>query len=244
MFISIIEDCGSVSFPEFSSTRVMMMPFLLEDIRGTVHLKAYRSLLIQILVAANKQGYEKGIAYLTIDEAIVVKGETHRRPGIHVDGLCPTETGKSCAASSGGWGGGGGGWGGGLSGGWGGSSPPPAGKQKEDNAHIGFFMAASEYGCQAWRGDFDGFPKETGDCSHLASQFTENNLLLEPNRLYGLSPLAVHQSIALDKDIYRQFIRVSMPSDAPWFKNYTPSPYGILPEGPIRPARKEMGYRK
>lgn len=100
-FESKIINKGIVTFPNFSGTRIMMMPFLLEAPEATLPEFAthYIKLLSEMIT---KNDIKEGIAYLTIDEAYVKKNTTHRRPGVHVDGI--DENGLC-----GGWGGGG--WG-------------------------------------------------------------------------------------------------------------------------------------
>lgn len=68
----------SVTFPAFSGLRIMMMPIDL----GAPHTVpgGYRS-----MVAASTN-LRSGVAYLTVDERDVPAGQTHRRPGRHVDG--------------------------------------------------------------------------------------------------------------------------------------------------------------
>src|ERR1700722_5585694 len=101
MFDSNIELVGRVHFPKFNGIRVMMLPFKMEDIRSLPdYLSHYRTIVAEII---NHSPIRQGVAYLTIDEALVKIGETHRRPGLHVDGIGPD--GKIA-----GWGGGGG-WG-------------------------------------------------------------------------------------------------------------------------------------
>jgi hypothetical protein len=98
-FQSDFSEAGALTFPHFSGVRVMMMPVLLED-ATTVPIKQWREPFRQLV---EMSPVRKGTAYLTIDEALVDAGETHRRPGLHVDGIGPD--GREA-----GWGGGGG-WG-------------------------------------------------------------------------------------------------------------------------------------
>lgn len=96
MFESKIEHKGSVTFPEFTGTRLMMLPFRLDDLSTlTVDCPQYVP-FVSALVGLSS--VKDGVGYLTIDEAFVEASETHRRPGIHVDG------------QNGAWGGGGGGY--------------------------------------------------------------------------------------------------------------------------------------
>lgn len=61
--------------------------------------------------------------------------------------------------------------------------------------------------------------------------------------VYGCGALTVHKSIPMVKDTPRQFVRLSMPSDAPWYEGYTVNPLGVKPTGPIHDRRAFMDYR-
>ncbi len=104
---------------------------------------------------------------------------------------------------------------------------------------------ASVFGCVGWAGEFEGLPGPDGDCSHLVDQCAAKPAIeFEPLRAYWCGPLAVHASVPVQADCRRQFLRVSMPSKAPWHEGYTRNPLGIKPAGPILPARPGMTYRR
>lgn len=75
-FKSEIRHAGLLHFPTFTGTRIMMMPVRLED-PETLPLASWRRAFIDLVDMAPVKA---GVAYLTIDEALVRKGETHRRP--------------------------------------------------------------------------------------------------------------------------------------------------------------------
>lgn len=89
---------SDITLPRFTGVRVMMMPFLLHHPLTT--LPNYLGQWVDVIDAA-LGGYLYGVGYLTVDEALVKAGETHRRPGPHVDGIGPD-------GGHGGWGSGGG----------------------------------------------------------------------------------------------------------------------------------------
>jgi hypothetical protein len=211
MFYSDIKDLGAVDLPAYTGVRVMMQPFDLADPRGSLpNLPQWHGAVERMIARSTVKG---DVGYLTIDEAEVREGETHRRPGAHVDGVGP----------------------GGLPGGWGGGGPWGA---------CGMLVAASVRGCRGWRQSFDGEPGPDGDCAHLLEQGRDDARVdMEAGRLYWCGPLAVHESTPMRETGRRQFARVSMPSAAPWFSGYTPSPVGIQPTGPILPRRAGMDYR-
>lgn len=210
-FDSRFAEVGQLEFPTFGGVRVMMMPFRLDSPRETVPIAEWADAVATLCEMAS---VKQGVAYLTIDEAMVRIGETHRRPGLHVDGVGPD----------------------GRAGGWGGASHAP---------NYGMLVAASHVGCRAWAKTFLGKPGPNGDCSALAEQCGENSaVILRAGTVYQCGPLTVHEAIPMQEDTHRQFVRVSMPSNAPWYEGYTENPMGVMPTGPIHPRRAEfMAFR-
>lgn len=235
-FTSEVESFGSVAFPAFGGVRIMMMPFRLEDVDGSLpdFLAAWRPAIAEMCEYATN---DYGVAYLTIDEAVVNAGETHRRPGIHVDGM-------------GSWGGGGG---------WGAppnydppkpikpakpSKPKPTPRPKPGKG--GMLLASSHVGCRAWAQEFTGWPDNDGGCAHLIAQCdSRREIVMQPNTIYWCGHFGVHEPLPMAEKTSRQVVRVSMPSACPWFDGYTVNPSGVLPDGPILPKRVEqMAYRQ
>ncbi len=213
IFTSKIDDLGPFELPAYTGTRWMMLPFRLDDVKRTISREDWHEAIKKMVAMAP---VKEGVGYLTIDEAGVSRGETHRRPGIHVDGVGPS-------GGIGGWGGGGGGWGTG-----------------------GMVVVASHTGCRAWDGEFDARIGPNGDCSHMRDMLADEAAIpLLGGRAYRLNETAIHESIPMGISQKRQFIRLSMPSDAPWYEGYTRNPLGVEPMGPVHPARtKFMNFRK
>lgn len=118
---------------------------------------------------------------------------------------------------------------------WGGGGPWAA---------RGMLLASSRIGCRAWRQEFKGAPGPDGDCEHLVDQLDPNAVVyMRRGRVYHCGPLAVHESLRPAVGGHRQVVRLSMPSDAPWFEGYTESPCGVLPTGPTLSRRAGMDYR-
>lgn len=211
MFRSELQRLEEVVLPQYSGTRIMMMPYHVHDPEGSLpeDLGPWFD-VVRRMGALSREG----VGYLTIDEAMVAEGETHRRPGLHVDGIGPD-------GDAGGWGSGGG------------------------YGSSGMTMVSSHVGCVAWEQVFHGYPAGNGDCAHLVPQLCdEAATVLEPNVVYLCSPLTVHCAIPMEREVRRQFCRVSFPSDAPWYEGYTENPRGIRPTGPVHPRRTEfMNYR-
>ena len=211
-FYSLFQKITNVKnmFPVFSGTRIMMMPFYLDDLNSLPnYLTGYKPLLQKCLQNKPKhiRYYENNVGYLTIDEGFVKAGTTQRNPGKHVDGMYKGEV-------AGAWGGGGGGWG------------------STGNGMI--LVSNTDNLCSAWGGYFEGTPVGDGDCSHMDDQCnTKDRVIFKNGDAYWADGLCVHESHAPIKDTYRQFVRISMPSNSPWFVGYTENPLGIKPNGEI-----------
>lgn len=211
MFTSTLQTLGPVTLPHYEGIRVMMMPFHTHDVRGSLPpaLSHWAPVVERMAAPASA-----GVGYLTIDEALVRAGETHRRPGLHVDGVGPD-------GRAGGWGGGGG---------WGSKGMTMVASHVGCRAYVQEFCGAPahEGDCSHLAADAD--PRCAVD--------------LQPDQIYLCSPMTVHEALPMKTDTRRQFCRVSFPSDAPWYEGYTENPLGILPAGPIHPRRvKQMEYR-
>jgi hypothetical protein len=203
---------GSATLPAFSGVRVMMLPIIIGDLASLPEFVAgYRGLFHEV---SRHSKFPDEVGYLTIDEKIVPAGGTHRRGGLHVDGIF--------GRSAGSWGGGG--WGGG----WGGVG-------------TGMLTVASRVGCRAWNQEFDGWPGGDGECDALADQLDPAaEVVFEAGGIYWVDGLCVHESIPMAQATERAFVRLSNPSTAPWFEGYTENPLGIKPTGPILDRRKYL----
>ncbi len=153
--------------------------------------KGFEDYLVPVVKLCKAAGAKTGIAYLTVDEKIVLKGKSQRRPKPHVDGVFLPDRGM--------WGGGGGGW-----------------LHYCNNIGVGplrrmpVIVAASVPGCRAWKGEFDATAKEDGDLSHLPLGKGE---VLKANVGYLLSPDCVHESMLQDEAVARSFLRIALPID-------------------------------
>lgn len=102
MFNSSFQELGACPVPAFAGTRIMMMPLMLGDMSSVpLSLIGWTQALQRLFKWAGHLGE---VGYITIDEKIVRAGTTHRRAGLHVDGLY---RGHAGAWGGGPWGGGG-----------------------------------------------------------------------------------------------------------------------------------------
>ncbi len=213
-FNSEFKKVGELYLPAFSGTRVMMLPVMLGDDESIPEfLHHYKNAVSGLFQMADEDHIGK-VGYLTIDEKAVKPKATHRRAGLHVDGVYQGESGA--------WGGGKG-----TGGGWGARG-------------AGMLTVASHPGCRAWNQDFTGWPGWEGECDHLAEELQGLGTLFGANEVYWVDGMCVHESVPQPVEVNRQFVRLSMPSDAPWFECYTVNPLGVMPTGEILPRREFM----
>lgn len=193
---------SKMKFPEFSGTRIMMMPVQLGSLKG---IPKHYAKFVDYLYYMTEHRHHGKIGYLTIDEREVTKGNSLRRSGLHVDGYYHGKCGA--------WGGGGG---------WG-------------SVGNGMLTVSSTSHCKAYLGMFDGEPGPEGECEHL--ELPNEGVLFEANEVYWVDGACVHESLPVEEDTKRQFVRLSMPNNGPWFEGYTENPTGILPSGEILSKR-------
>lgn len=163
--------------------------------------KGYEDYLEPVKALCDASGAKSGTAYMTVDEKIVKAGMSQRRPKPHVDGCFMPDKLHRNGVTMGDWGGGGGG------GGWlhtcNDIKQGPVGR-------MSVIVASSFPGCRAWEGDFDGVPTEYGDLSHIEDKLGKGKILPE-NIGYLLSPDCVHESMIMEQDTARSFLRIALP---------------------------------
>lgn len=89
--------------------------------------------------------------------------------------------------------------------------------------------------CRAFLGQIDGTPGDEGECDHLIMP-NQGEVFL-PGQIYWLDGACAHESLPVEESTKRQFVRLSMPSNGPWFEGYTVNPFGIKPSSEILPSR-------
>lgn len=185
-----------ISLPEYKGDRLYMHEFDMENPILPVGYERWKE-TIEDIISHSKT--KKGKAYLTIDEKIVKKGETHRRGGPHTDGNYLF-----------GWGGGGSGW---LTGEDGRFLPQEKHEQQYCSDKGGMFIISSYEACKGWNGTFEGQPGQGGDCSKIDLS-KMSSFILSKNTLYWGNSTFIHESLPLDKDVKRQLVRITLPADS------------------------------
>jgi hypothetical protein len=159
------------------------------DLSNPVMASGFEDYLEPVLALCTSAGATSGLAHMTVDEKIILAGMSQRRPKPHVDGCF----GPASAT-----------WG---HGGWAHGCNNIAIK---DFRRMPVIIASNAIGCVAWRGVFDGQPKNDGDLSHLDLPKGE---ILPANVGYLLSADCVHESMIQPVDVQRSFLRIALPSD-------------------------------
>ena len=202
-------------FPKFTRVRVMMMPFYAQDLETIPEsIAGYKNAIREMLKGTPEhcKFWDGNTAYLTIDEKELEHGQCQRKEGLHIDGMYRGQL-------AGAWGGSGGGWG---------------------SCGNGMLLASNTDDlCKMWLGDFDGVPINDGDCEHLRGQLaSKDEFSFKEGDVVWADGMCVHQSFAPTKATKRQFIRISLPNNSPWFVGYTENPLGIKPSGEIINIRR------
>lgn len=192
MFKSRIKEVGTITFPKFRATMLYMHQFDLSNPQLPIGFEDFTELFQKMLISS---GLKSGIAHVTIDSRLVLKGKSHRLPGPHVDGNF-----------NGLWGGGG----------WllnnKGKQLSPEDHEKFYCSPLGGMIIASNYAaCKAWDGDFDFKPGQGGDMSGFKDLDKLKSQILKSNTIYITNSTCIHESIPVDKNIKRTLMRITLP---------------------------------
>jgi hypothetical protein len=188
--------------------------------------EGFEDYLDPVVALCRAAGAVSGIAHMTVDEKLVRAGMSQRRPRPHVDGrfvramrIWSHDPGK---------------------GSWTHGPDEPAPDQREEAPprplRMAVIVASSVVGCRAWRGRFDGQPAHDGDLSHISDRLGDGEVL-PPGVAYLLSPDCVHESMLMDRDVERTFLRIALPLDFDFGFTRRRSP--IQETAPNRPADEE-----
>lgn len=159
------------------------------DLSTPVMAVGYEDYLQPVIQLCRAAKAFTGLAHMTVDEKIITAGMSQRRPKPHVDGCFVPAIGKWGHEPGGGW----------LHG---------CNNVGTKLGRMPIIVAASVAGCRAWIGQFDAEPKNDGDLSHL--QLDEGEVL-KPGIGYLLSADCVHESMIMDQDVRRTFLRIALP---------------------------------
>lgn len=177
---------GPTEFPEYKGLQIHMRPIVEEhDVP-----KDYKVMVDEMkrvampLLHRLHNGRTPENWFLTIDEREIPAGQTHRRGGLHYDGVYLFIKDKDPR--------------------WNTCS------DMEVLKNGGIILAASAPGGRCWNGTLYGEAGPGGDCEHMRDQL--HNLTefdLEPNVVYAGNAAFLHESIPVVEDTRRQLVRLT-----------------------------------
>lgn len=219
---SAIRLVSHVDFPKFKDRQLYMAGMSLKTL-SKQGLGDYEPIVRTMMDCVDIRGSDR--FFVTIDEKLVGRGQTHRRGGAHIDGnwleiKAQWDTPGEWTTAPGRWE---------NDGQWATGTPnskprlqaggqwpfipggPPWGYNMDFG---GMLIASNEAAAVAWRGELDGLPGEGGDCEHLRDQFDSlTTVPMLANRVYLTNSSCVHESLPVQNPVRRQLIRITLPHD-------------------------------
>ena len=177
-----------ITFPKFSHTRCLMMPYIqgeLDSLPGPY--AAYRDILSSVFLRRGD------IGFLTIDESLAVAGTPHRCARAKYPRALHTEAGIMCGTY-----------------GWGGGPPTWGGKPKVTlDRDVKILIASNtDETCAVWDTEHEDTSAD-GDIGHLAHEYPYSDaVLLKSGEVREIGILTPHESLPVKCDVHRQFLRI------------------------------------
>ena len=175
---------GTVTFPEYSGVRCLMMPYIQGDPDSIPdEYAAYRDIVASIYV---KKG---DIGFLTVDESPVLKGAPHRGARARFGRALHTEAGLR-PGSRYGWG-------------WGRAT------KVELDRGVQVLLANNLSGsCAYWTAE-EPDTSYDGDIGDLADRYPyKDAVFMQAGEVHDIGILTPHESLPVETDFKRQFLRI------------------------------------
>lgn len=199
---SLLREVSVVSFPKHvEQNRVYQVAFHKDAIPEV--LKPWENTIQGMLTGIDCDGE----MYFMADRAMVQKGKTHRRGGLHIDGNWYRGGHGGDRHCDGRHGGGHGA----MQAGWGGDRWNSVWNFTDD-ATGGIILASDIAGCNALTGNYAGEILKGGDCSHIDTTGMKKVSLRE-NTAYIGNVTMLHESIPMQADCVRTVCRITMPAN-------------------------------
>eukprot|EP00794_Sanderia_malayensis_P004879 gene4879-5519_t len=244
----------NVVFPEPSGININMMPFIMDNRKFSNcclpdRFFEYWDKIIRLCKWEDQQRGKVG--YLTIQESVVKKDSSQRRPGLHTErpGLVRInmEAGKNDIAHDGAA--------------TDGDDDPEFGGgycslrrssfqwgcgsytflREEPVVEGGIYMTSNVYNCEILNDDLIG---ELGDIEHLR-EFMPEGVTMDRNCLYWITDRTPHESLPLKESTTRQFFRLVTKDVSIWYEDHsTKNPLGVVPDPEITRIVKGSKFDK
>lgn len=177
-----------ISFPEYSNKRCLMMPYIQGDPDSVpVEFRGgYETILSDVFID------EGDIGYLTIDESEVKLGMAHRASRATTRRAIHTEAGRRPNKAYA-WGGGG----------WGNSHNV----ELDRDARV-LLANSIDKSCAIWNSEHENTSLD-GDLGEFLSQYPlDNATLMAAGEVYKIGILTPHESLPIQANCKRQFLRI------------------------------------
>ena len=185
---SSITKLNDVTFPEYTGERVYMTKFTKASGLPS-QLKRWQSTIDAML---EKIDIKHEPIFIMIDQARVKAGTTHRRPGIHIDGIwVPGDNTKDNIGMH---------------------STRDGHKingvaQNEDQALV---LASNVRGCAAYLGEYHDQPQQDGSFTNINVGNLDKIELSPYSAWVGSAMTTLHESIPVPYDSYRTLVRLNI----------------------------------
>jgi hypothetical protein len=184
----MIQQTNTITFPQFSGIRCLMMPYVQGDPDSVPNEYApYRDIIAQNYLKAGD------IGFLTIDESVAVAGTPHRGARAKFGRALHTEAGYDQHLYC--WGSGGSSWGG--------------KKNVVVDRDVRILIANSlDDSCAVWDAEQEDTSLD-GDIGYLSRKYPyENAVLLKAGEVFSIGVLTPHESLPVKTNTERQFLRI------------------------------------
>lgn len=178
---------NTIVFPEFSGVRCLMMPYIQGDPSSVPdEYKGYSDIIEDVYAAKGD------IGYLTIDESIALKGKPHRGDRSVTDRALHTEAGvipgHTYIWGTAGWG---------------------SIHKVELESDVKVLLANNvDDSCAIWNAEH-GNTSRDGDIGHASSLYPYSDaILMKSGEVHEIGILTPHESLPVESDVNRQFLRI------------------------------------
>ena len=180
MLYSYVKDLGPIFLPPWNNRQLPRFSCLPRNIHTLFNFEDYHEIINQLCSLCEIET----TLYLTIDESIVEKGHTQRRPEIHIDGCwIPLKFKETILRHN----------------------------SRLIFNHVKrmpFIACTNSTPCRVFEGEYDIPAQYHGDYSEFISLFGKGRVL-EPNRAYFFSADCLHQSNPVLERTKRTFFRIA-----------------------------------
>jgi hypothetical protein len=184
----MVRKIGRIQFPVFSGIRCLMLPYIQGDSKSVPHEygHGYESILDDLYV-------RKGdIGFLTIDESIAHSGSPHRGARAKHGRALHTEAGRHPDMVYA--------WGGGN---WGGSNRTTLSRDVKV-----LISNSIDKTCAVWDAEHENTTID-GDIGYLSDRYPyDSAMFMMAGEVYEIGILTPHESLPVNQDTRRQFIRI------------------------------------